>query len=318
MLCPLLFVVSSVLLASSASAPPPPPQRWVSYWYSPANITHNALTLALLKKEGGTKVATSLQLYCGDSIGEDGTFKAGVSPGCDMLIPKLNAMGIGAERIVGAKDITSLRAMWTHHETDSIAAMVALAKQHKLRGMSWDVEPSGSNKADAVAYAGYLGKLRQALKPLNARLTTYNNMYDPVISDFQDIQHGVDRLLDGDTYNYHTKTGHTAQQNFSSWLSHYHDTVVNANISRDKAGVSMLASTERGDWNCESTTMAQRMKQLKADRVPELAIFILRSDEANECPGPLSHSSKLNPDGEPMCPCSNKWFPFARDFLAGK
>ena len=141
-------------------------------------------------------------------------------------------------------------------------------------------------------------------------------MYDAVISDFQDLQHGVDRLLDGDTYNYHTKTGHTAQQNFSSWLSHYHGTVVNANISRDKAGVSMLASTERGDWNCEASTMAQRMAQLKADRVPELAIFILRSDESNACPGPLSHSSKLNPDGEPMCPCSNKWFPLARDFLA--
>ena len=34
-------------------------------------------------------------------------------------------------------------------------------------------------------------------------------------------------------------------QNFTGWLKHYHATVVNANISRDKAGVSMLASTER-------------------------------------------------------------------------
>jgi hypothetical protein len=124
---------------------------------------------------------------------------------------------------------------------------------------------------------GFLGKLRAALKPLGARLTTYNNMYDPVISDFEDIQHSVDRLLDGDTYNYHTVTGHTGAQNFSAWLTHYHDTVVNANISRGKAGVSMLASTERGDWNCEGSTMAQRMAQVKADKVPEVAIFILRS-----------------------------------------
>ena len=51
--------------------------------------------------------------------------------------------------------------------------------------------------------------------------------------------------------------------------------------------------------------MAQRMAKLKADNVPELAIFILRSDEVNTtCPGPLSHSSKLNPDGEPMCKCN--------------
>ena len=206
--------------------------------------------------------------------------------------------------------------MWTDHEADSIAAMVALATTHELRGISWDVEPANSTKADALAYAAYLGKLRQALAPLGARLTTYNNMYDPVISDFDDIQHNVDRLLDGDTYNYRTKTGHTAAQNYSGWLAHYHGTVVNANISRDKAGVSMLASTERGDWNCDPATMKQRLAQLKADNVPELAIFILRSDEANACPGPLSHSSKLNPDGEPMCPCSNKWFPLARDFLA--
>ena len=33
-----------------------------------------------------------------------------------------------------------------------------------------------------------------------ARLTTYNNLYNPVIADMNDIQHSVDRLLDGDTY----------------------------------------------------------------------------------------------------------------------
>eukprot|EP01051_Picozoa_sp_SAG22_P016674 SAG22_NODE_2400_length_2616_cov_4.016289_3_plen_83_part_00 len=81
----------------------------------------------------------------------------------------------------------------------------------------------------------------------------------------------------------------------------------------------MLASTERGDWNCEVATMAQRMAQVKADGVPEVAIFILNSGEAYKtCPGPDSHSSKLNPDGEPMCPCSNKWFPLLRGFLAGE
>eukprot|EP01051_Picozoa_sp_SAG22_P016673 SAG22_NODE_2400_length_2616_cov_4.016289_2_plen_98_part_00 len=95
--------------------------------------------------------------------------------------------------------------------------MVALAKTHKLAGVSWDIEPAGSTKADAVAYAAFLKQLKAALPP-TVRLTTYNNMYDPVISDMQDIQHSVDRLLDGDTYNYHTKNGSTAAQNFSSWL----------------------------------------------------------------------------------------------------
>ena len=73
------------------------------------------------------------------------------------------------------------------------------------------------------------------------------------------------------------------------------------------------AGTERGDWNCEDSTMKERIAQIKADNVPELAIFILRPDEGpdEKC------STRLNPDGEPMCPCSNKWFPLARDFLAG-
>eukprot|EP01051_Picozoa_sp_SAG22_P016672 SAG22_NODE_2400_length_2616_cov_4.016289_1_plen_136_part_00 len=98
-----------LLLGHVAGSAPPSPKRWVSMWYTPANITVNTRTLALLAKEGGPKLVTSLQLYCEDLIREDGSFEAGASPGCDMLIPKLAAMGIGAERIVGAKTIGALR-----------------------------------------------------------------------------------------------------------------------------------------------------------------------------------------------------------------
>jgi hypothetical protein len=295
------------------------PKRWVSYWYSPAHTaddkepSHNVTaTLELLKREGGSKVATSLMLYCGDSIRSDGTFSAGVSVGCDVMIPELNAMDIGAERIVGSPSIDNLRAMF-QSPTKSIAGMVALAKKHKLRGVSWDVEPPNSTKSDAMKYAAYLKQLRAALAPLGVRLTTYNNQYNPVISDMDDIQHSVDRLLDGDTYNYRCDGCVSDSQNFTGWLKHYHATVVNSNISRDKAGVSMLASTERGDWNCKASTMKERLAQIKADAVPELAIFILRPDEG---PDKECSTKKLNPDGEPMCPCSNKWFPLAREFLA--
>ncbi len=294
-------------------------RRWTSR-YAPAHTigdkepSHNVTaTLDLLKNEGGAKVATSLMLYCEDAIRPDGSFSAGVSVGCDAMIPQLNAMGIGAERIVGSPSIDNLRAMFLS-PSKSISGIVALTKKHKLRGISWDVEPPNSTKADAVKYAAYLKQLRAALAPLGARLTTYNNQYNPVISDMDDIQHSVDRLLDGDTYNYRCAGCTSGPQNFTGWLKHYHATVVNANISRDKAGVSMLASTERGDWNCEVSTMKERLEQIEADNVPELAIFILRPDEGphEEC-----SSKKLNPDGEPMCPCSNKWFSLARKFLAG-
>ena len=244
-------MLAAVLPAMGAAQQP---KRWVSYWYDPAvtvddkEPSHNVTaTLELLKREGGSKVATSLMLYCEDLIRPDGSFHAGASIGCDAMIPQLNAMGIGAERIVGSPSIDSLRAMF-QSPANSIAGMVALTKKHKLRGISWDVEPPNSTKADAVQYAAYLKQLRAALAPLGARLTTYNNMYDPVISDMGDIQHSVDRLLDGDTYNYRCDGCTTGSQNFTGWLKHYHATVVNANISREKAGVSMLASTYSGQY----------------------------------------------------------------------
>jgi hypothetical protein len=300
------------------------PKRWVSYWYDPADTVyhertrpgHNVTTtLELLKREGGSKVATSLMLYCGDLIRPDGSFEAGVSVGCDAMIPQLNAMGIGAERITGSPSIDSLRAMFKS-PSNSIDGMVALTKKYKLRGISWDVEPPNSTKADAVKYTAYLKQLRAALAPLGARLTTYTNQYNAVISDIDDIQHSVDRLLDGDTYNYMCERCTSGSQNFTGWLKHYNATVLNAAISRDKVGVAMLASTSRGNWNCDVTAMKDRLAQIVADNVPELAIFILRPDE-----GPHSIEcsvSHFNPDGDRMCPCSNKWFPLARDFLAGK
>ena len=100
-------LAAALLLAHCAIAPPSQPKnkRWVSYWYSPAHPaddkepSHNvSATLALLKQEGGSKIATSLMLYCEDKILPDGSFQPGVSVGCDAMIPQLTTMGIGSER----------------------------------------------------------------------------------------------------------------------------------------------------------------------------------------------------------------------------
>lgn len=64
--------------------------------------------------------------------------------------------------------------------------------------------------------------------------------------------------------------------------------------------------------------MAQRMAQIKSDNVQEVAIFILRPDETTGGKGCTSKAKKPNPDGGPTCPCSNKWFPLLRDYLAGR
>lgn len=112
----------------------------------------------------------------------------------------------------------------------------------------------------------------------------------------------------------------------SNWLQHYHTSAVRPAVARAKAGITMLANTERGDWNCHNASMALRIAQLVNDSVPELSIFGT-GDIGNpnypsvEVPGSCNttHSTwagHRNPDGEPMCGCAALWFPFARDFLA--
>ena len=95
--------------------------------------------------------------------------------------------------------------------------------------------------------------------------------------------------------------------NFSKWLTHYHHTVVNDRIARDKVAIAMMATTESGVWNCRASTARQRAAQLVKDGVPELAIFELFPDPQGKC-------VNNNKSG---CTCSDLWLPVARDFLAG-
>ena len=105
---------------------------------------------------------------CGDEIQPDGTLACKNFTGCASLIPAMQGMGIGVERLVqsaGGK-IAPLRAMYSAPQP-SIDALVALAKKQKLVGITWDVEPEKDTAgkrlthADALQYAGYLAKLRR-------------------------------------------------------------------------------------------------------------------------------------------------------------
>ena len=95
-------------------------QRWVSYWLSlsAVNVTE---ALDTLRAQGGSKVATSLFVDCGDTILQDGSLQVGgglLSPSlaaCDsMLSSQLRAMGVGFERLIQSKGdaINPLRAMF--------------------------------------------------------------------------------------------------------------------------------------------------------------------------------------------------------------
>ena len=203
--------------SGSSSGPVAREKRWVSYWFSPLHTDNATRVLDTLRAAGGASVATSLIVECGDGILADGRFAEGglstaAARACEALLPGLRAMGIGAERMVEVRNsnISNMRAMFAS-PSQPIAALVALSAKHHLVGIHWDVEPllcpanACEDEADALAYAAFLAKLRAALNARGVRLTTYVNAYNPMLNDVARLQHSVDRLLDGDTYNYEAR-----------------------------------------------------------------------------------------------------------------
>jgi hypothetical protein len=252
-----------------------------------AQSRNATLALDVLRDAGGSKVATSMFVYCGLSINASGHLgSAKLSPGCAVMIPGLNHMGVGAEPVVGGS-LSALRKMFAS-PSESISALVALTKAHKLRGISWDVEPSGSSASDAERFTAYLSQLRHALQPLGARVTAYSNAYSKMISNIALLSTAIDRVLDGDCYN---------GGSYKGWLAKYQKLLQPA-VNRTAVAPAMMASTERGAWNCDNATIAQRYTKVVADGIDEIAIFTF---------DPVSTRGD----------CSSGWLPFARRFLAG-
>ena len=106
--------------------------------------------------------------------------------------------------------------------------------------------------------------------------------------------------------------------------------VVNSVVDRQKAAIALIGATDGGIWNCEEPSMALRFAQAAKDKVPEVSIFVLRADEpgfndSGQCPGPNINSTwgnggvkHANMDGQQVCACSNKYFPYTKAWLAGK
>ena len=95
-------------------------ERWVSYWLS-LSAVNATVALDTLRAQGGSKVATSLFVDCGDTILQNGSLQVGgglLGPSlaaCDSMLPsQLRAMGIGFERLIQSKGdaIEPLRAMF--------------------------------------------------------------------------------------------------------------------------------------------------------------------------------------------------------------
>ena len=257
------------------------------------------LALQSLRDAGGANVATSLFVYCGLKINVSGHLEGSLSPGCALMIPGLNEMGIGAEPVVGGS-LDALRAMFAS-PLQSISSLTALTKVHKLRGISWDVEPSGSTATDASKFAAYLSQLRQALRPLGARVTTYSNAYSKMISNVALLSTAVDRVLDGDCYN---------GGSYKGWLAKY-EHLLGPGVNRSAVAPAMMASTERGAWNCDNVTIAERYNKVVSDGLREIAIFTYD-------PTSLLRTSRNDGADNSVTDCSSQWLPFAKRFLQGR
>lgn len=277
--------------------------RQVSYWVGGMeNVTDASVVVNAIKEAGGLAVANRFFVYCGDTLQANGTIVPNENAsGCDDFNKQVTAINMGMERVLGGP-LAGLRAL--SNDTVASAAIetiVNLVVQKKLSGISWDVEPSGSNYHDALAFGAFNGKLQEALHPHGARVTTYSNSYNQVIADIADYQSQVDRVLTGQTYN---------GKSFEEWLTNYHSVIGcftkscgeldSTSQIPAKMAPAMLASTERGDWNCEPAGMGQRVAQLLSDNATEMALFVLSPQNV------VSNSS-----------CIKSWFPYARDFIEG-
>jgi len=290
-------------------------------------VANATALLARIKAEGGTAVASNFFVYCGDKVEPNGTFSAGAADeACDAFISGARTMGMGGERVVGG-DISGLRVLFndTAKAHAAAAAIAELVRVKGLTGVSWDVEPQGTTWHDAVAFGKLNANIKAAL-PIGARVTTYSNGFSPIIADIDDYLGSVDAVLTGETYD---------GNSYDEWLGNYKKVAqcftksCTTSVARAVLGdapsrvegaavvgaatwappskmvPSMLASTERGDWNCEPAGMAERVARLLADNTTELGLFALE---------PAAGTRMGSRKG---VSCIDAWFPYARAFING-
>lgn len=229
---------------------------------------------------GGLNIASNFFLYCEDKILPNGTFVPGiVSPGCDAFTAQAKALGMGSERVIGG-DIGGLRILFSNSTAAAavIAQMAALVKLKTLTGLSWDVEPTGTTYKDALAFGRFNQQLSAAIAGSGARVSVYSNAYSSIIADIADYASSVGAVLTGETYN---------GKDYPSWLANYESVAACFNKSCGPEAVAptrstveakrpsatlppkmvpaMLASTERGTWNCDPAGMKQRVDRILTD-----------------------------------------------------
>eukprot|EP00056_Hartaetosiga_gracilis_P017546 m.7600 g.7600 ORF g.7600 m.7600 type:complete len:321 (-) comp5843_c0_seq1:278-1240(-) len=265
-------------------------ERRVSYWMSTHNISGTNNAVANIGALGGRQVATSVFLYCGSSVNDTGFFfSSSGTAECQAAINGFHAFNISAEVEVHIS-LIGLRYLMANPDV-RVATVQALkqdALKYNLQGVAWDLEPEGSDHQDCINFAQYLGEQAAALNPIGVRVTTYSNVYAPVIADVGVLATGANLVTGGETYN---------GNNLDQWMQNYKQ-LVSSVEDINLVSPGMLASSERGSWNCETGSMQERVNQFYADKLVEFSIFVL-TDPQNPSSGN----------------CVSLWFQYAREFL---
>jgi hypothetical protein len=230
-------------------------------------------------------------LYCGYAVADDGTITGDLSPACISppptaaagapptgMIPGLLALGVRPELVLnsGNCSIAAYRALWAN-ATATAHVLVSLANAVGAAGFNLDLEPQADNcagpgtgePADALAYAAFLATARPILNAAGLRLTVDVCDWSPVLSNYTALAPVADRLFDMETYN---------AASFAQWLGYYGNIVNGAVAPRSAVGIGLgcwVDSSTNGTWSVMPQSGAQRVGQVLADGIPELAMFRL-------------------------------------------
>eukprot|EP00939_MAST-03C_sp_MAST-3C-sp1_P004041 g4041.t1 len=283
--------------------------RVVSFWYAPSEADLNQ-TIQVLSNH--SDAVSSVMLYCGHGVNNDGTFVNKVSSICSGptgVVERLRALNIEVEFVVNdlCTNVTAHK-MWFENE-NTIDTLVNIAKEYGLSGWNLDLEPQKvpGTADDAKPYASFCANLRTELNKVGTRLTIDVAQWSPMLRQYDVLAPTVDRMMNMETYN---------ADSFDGWLNGdayggFYTAFVNSGIPRRANGVGLGCWPTAGceganhDWPCWTTTPPSgepRMKRIAQDGVPEVALFRLYGDQSEKTPP----NSRWPEDF---------WWPLLHDFL---
>ena len=264
-------------------APPAPPvrsaapTRAVSWWYAPSSYGGADIndTLAVLAQH---KAATSLMLYCGHGVDNEGrlTLDSSSLVLCEGMLPRLRALNIKAEFVLndGCTNVTAHKRFFANASA-VVPQLVAIGRRYGIDGWNLDLEPQTvpGTAADATVYAQFCTGLKAALNAQEMRLTVDVAQWSPMLSQFGVLAPSVDRLMDMETYHAASMGGWLHGDNYGG----YYDSFVNERVPRPTAGVGIGSWPAKcGDapcWSATEESVAPRLARMANDSVPEIAMF---------------------------------------------